>query len=140
MRPRYSYGKHKRTLWFMLFIFWVKTMIPKETEEQQILSNWLRANNYTFYKSPSETYTTSWKQKRKNTLEWVTRGFPDVTIILKRWSLLFIELKRIKKSLSKVSVEQKMWQDELNKLTNIQAEICYWSDEAINRIIEIENA
>jgi hypothetical protein len=44
-------------------------MIPLETIEQQNLANYLRANNYLFYKSPSETFTKSWKQKRKNTLE-----------------------------------------------------------------------
>ena len=43
--------------------------IPLETFEQIKLANWLRFNNYTFYKSPSETFTTSWNQKRKNKAE-----------------------------------------------------------------------
>lgn len=73
--------------------------VPLESIEQETLANWLRANNYMFYKSPSETWTSSWNQKRKNKLEGVTKGYPDTTIILKNKKLLFIELKRQKKVL-----------------------------------------
>lgn len=112
---------------------------PLETEEQQTLAHWLRLNNYIFYKSPSETFTKSWKQKRKNKLEWVTKWFPDLTIILKRWSLLFIELKRQSKSLSRVSEEQKFWIEELNKIKNVEAKVCYWAKDWIRIIEEMEN-
>ena len=122
-------------------------MIPLETIEQQVLANRLRFNKYLFYKSPSETFTKSWKQKRKNTLEWVTKWFPDICIILKWESLLFIELKRQKRVLkswklwaspSVVSLEQIQWIQELNKIDNVEAHICYWADEAINLIKTIE--
>jgi len=43
--------------------------VPLETTEQQTLAYWLRAQGYIFYKSPSETWTSSHKQRRKNTLE-----------------------------------------------------------------------
>lgn len=118
-------------------------MIPLETYEQQALANWLRANNYVFYKSPNETFTKSWNQKRKNTLEGVSKGFPDTTIILKRGSLLFIELKRQRPILknwklgvapSKISEEQIFWIDKLSKLENIDAIVCYWYKEAIEKI------
>lgn len=117
--------------------------IPLETYEQQILSNYLRMNSYTFYKSPSETRTSSWKQKKKNKLEWVNKGYPDTTIILKRGSLLFIELKRKRKILknwkiwvspSSISIEQKQWINELNLVNNISAEVWYWANEAIEKI------
>ncbi len=122
--------------------------IPRENLEQEKLANYLRANNYLFYKSPSETYTTSWKQKRKNKLEGVTKWFPDTTIILKNKALLFIELKRQKRKLknwklwkspSVVSEEQKEWIKKLNEIPNIQAEICYWADEAIKLIEYLED-
>lgn len=122
--------------------------VPLETVEQQSLAWWLRANNYLFYKSPSETYTTSWKQKKKNTLEGVTKGFPDIVIVLKRKSLLFIELKRQREtwknwgliaSPSKVSDEQKMWCNTLDKINNIWACICYGHKEAIEKILYYEN-
>ena len=67
-----------------------------EHQESVMLANWLRSRGYLFYKSPSETFTTSWNQKRKNKSEGVSKGFPDYTIVLKRGSLLFIELKKAK--------------------------------------------
>ena len=113
-------------------------IILTEHIEQVQLANWLRANGYTFYKSPSETFTKSWNQKRKNTLEGVCKGYPDVTIILKNKRLLFIELKRAKKSLSKVSKEQLYWQEKLNEIENVQCEICYGSEQAIKTILLLE--
>jgi hypothetical protein len=46
-------------------------------------------------------------------------------IILKNKKLLFIELKRQKKSLSKVSEAQKFWIEKLNEIQNVQAIVCY---------------
>lgn len=114
-------------------------MIPLETIEQQTVAKWLDFNNYIFSKIPSETFTKSWSQKRKNKIEWLKPWLPDLIIILKRWSLLFIELKRAKKSLSKVSKEQKDWIDSLNNISNVQAVVCYGSEEAINTILKLEN-
>lgn len=122
-------------------------MLPTESQETIALANYLRANDYTFTKNPNETFTKFYNVKRKNTLEWVSKWVPDMMIILKRWSLLFIELKRQKKLLknwkystsnSKVSEEQEKWIAELNKLKNVQAEICYGCDEAIWFIERIE--
>jgi len=123
-------------------------MVPLETIEQQQLANYLRANNYIFYKSPSETFTTSWTAKRKNKLEGVTKWFPDIVLILKRWSLLFIELKRKKAILkswkiwaspSRISPEQLEWEKQLNKIINVWCYICYGSEEAICIINQLEN-
>lgn len=65
-----------------------------EHQHATAFAHWLRTNDYTFHHSPNETHTKSWKQKRKNTLEGVSAGFPDYCIVLKRGSLLFIELKK----------------------------------------------
>jgi len=125
----------------------MKVKAPTESEEQIALADWLRLNNYLFYKSPSETYTTSWSQKRKNKAEWVTKGFPDITIVLKRRSLLFIELKKQGNILNngkrwvsswKVSEEQKKWIETLSRVDNIEACVCYGAEEAINLIKKIE--
>lgn len=122
-------------------------MIPTESQETIALANWLRANNYFFTKNPNETFTKFYNVKRKNKLEWVSAWVPDMMIILKRWSLLFIELKRRKKVLksgklsssnSKVSEEQKKWIEELSKIPNVQAEVCYGSNEAIALIEKLE--
>lgn len=124
-------------------------MIPKETEEQIQLATRLRYKNYIFSKIASETYTTSWDQKRKNKLEWVNKWVPDTIILLKnKNALVFIELKRQKKVLknwdlsssnSKVSEEQTKWIENLNKIENIGAYVCYGADEAITLIEKIEN-
>ncbi len=126
-------------------------IIPTEDQEAEILANYLRANQYIFTHIGNE----SWQRGTKNIVLmmakkqrlWVNKWFPDYCIVLKRWSLLFIELKRKKrilknwklwKSPSVISKEQKKWIAELNKIQNIQAEICYWSDEAIRVIERIE--
>jgi len=115
-----------------------------EHQEAIVLANWLRLNNYTFHHSPNETYTKSWNQKRKNKLEWVSKWFPDYTIILKIKALLFIELKKARwpkwgLNGSQISPEQIQWCESLNKCWNIQAEICHWADEAIELINRLEN-
>ena len=121
--------------------------IPLETIEAEILANWMRANNYMFTHIPNETYTKSWNQKRKNTLEWVSPWFPDYCILLKIWALLFIELKRqrnvlknwkIWNSPSTISEKQIQWIESLHSIENVEAHICYWAEESIKLIKEIE--
>lgn len=79
---------------------------------------------------------------------WVSKWVPDYMLILKRWSLLFLELKRQKKILkswkigaspSIVSEEQKVWVEKLNNIDNVWAFIAYGCDEAIKIIEEQEN-
>jgi hypothetical protein len=51
----------------------------------------------------------------------------------------FLELKRAKKSLSKVSEAQKFWIDKLNEVENVEACVCYGCEQAINLIKGKEN-
>ena len=124
--------------------------VLKEEIEWEILANWLRANGYIFTHIANEIWITGriWMLvNRKKIKQGLNRWFPDYFIKLKRNSALFIELKRKKKILkswkiwsspSKVSEEQKDWIKELNEIANIEACICYWADEAISLIEEIE--
>ena len=126
-------------------------MIPSEDIEAEILANWLRFKKYTF----THIANQSWQYWSKNIIimmnkkkkMWVSKWFPDYCIILKRRSLLFIELKRQRKILkswklwaspSIISEEQKEWIRKLNEIDNIWAFIAYWADEAINIIQEQE--
>ena len=111
---------------------------PLESIEQQILANWLEINGYTFSAIRNESDTHSFYAWLKRKKSWVHKWVPDFMIILKRNSLLFIELKRQKKSLSKVSKEQKEWIKALNEVTNVEAVICYWAERAIELIQEYE--
>jgi len=110
--------------------------IPLEEEEQIMLANWLNMKNIKFTAIPNSTFTTSWNQKRKNKAMGLNAGLPDLMIILpkKEPALIFIEMKRQKKSLSVVRKAQKEWINNLNTIENVQAEICYGAEEAINLI------
>ena len=62
-------------------------------------------------------------------------GFPDLMIFLPS-KTLFIEMKRTKRSLSKVSAEQEGWIEILNMFDYAKAKVCYGSGEAIDFIKE----
>lgn len=65
-------------------------------------------------------------------------------IILKRNSLVFIELKKEKWAKwgmngSNISDEQKIWIENLSRIDNVDACICHWAEEAISLIQLLEN-
>lgn len=101
---------------------------PLEYDEAVTFAEWLRMKGIKFSHLAQETYTTSWNQKRKNKEMGVQKGVPDYMIVTPE-GLLFVELKRVKGG--KVSKEQKVWLEVLNKLNGIQAQVCYGADEAI---------
>ncbi len=108
-----------------------------------LFANWLRENNYFFHHSPNETFTKFHNVRRKNTLEGVAKGFPDYCIILKRGSLLFIELKKARWKRgglngSKISPEQAIWISELWKIENVWAFFAHWFEEAKKIVMEME--
>jgi len=55
-------------------------------------------------------------------------------VICLKNKLVFIELKRSKKSLSKVSPEQVEWINILNTYPHCEARVCYGFDDAKNFI------
>jgi len=126
------------------------TNIPTEDQESECLANWLRANNYTFTHIANESWLPAHiarkaaiRKKRMGLSPWV----PDFMIILKRWALLFIELKRCKRVLknwtkgaspSVISDEQIKWADALNEVSNVQVEFSYGYKEAISIIKSLD--
>lgn len=77
-------------------------------------------------------------------MEWVYKGVPDMMIILKRNSLLFIELKKEKwikwwLNWSKIWPEQEKWIEALSRIDNVDAVIAHWCEEAKNYITLLEN-
>lgn len=115
---------------------------PLENIEAEALANWLRFNNYRFTHIANESGLppkVAMKASARKKRMWVSPWVPDFMILLKRNSLLFIELKRKKKSLSKVSQYQLEWIQALNEVTNVEAVVCYGSDEAIKLINEYEH-
>ena len=125
-----------------------------ENLEAEMLAKWLRTNNYTFSHIANESWLppkvamlASVRKKRM----WVTPGVPDYIIILKRKTLLFIELKKPRTtkdnweyySLStdwiKIAPEQLHWVESLSQIDNIDAQICFWHKNAIELITLLEN-
>ena len=81
---------------------------------------------------------------------WLKKWFPDFLIILKRWSLLFIELKKPRNKKSNweyyalssdwinISEEQEYWVNELNKIDNVDAYFCFGFEDAKKLIDSLE--
>jgi len=116
-----------------------KEIIPLEKIEQQILVHWLDQNWYKYNAIRNESDTHSFYSWKKRKMSWVKKGFPDFIIFLKRQSTLFIELKRKKKSLTKISKEQKERIEFLNTIPNSEARVAYGAENAIKLIQEYEN-
>lgn len=114
----------------------MKTPVPTEDQEQQTVVGWLNMKGLKFTAIPNSTYTTSWNQKRKNKLLGLNAGLPDLLVITPK-GLVFIEMKRAKKSLSKITVEQALWIRALNECPGVEARICYGADDAIHFIEEL---
>jgi hypothetical protein len=103
--------------------------LPSEELEQATFVQWLELKGIPFSAIPNSTYTTSWKQKAKNTRTGLRPGLPDLLLVLPYSCLVFIEMKKQKRGV--VSVAQKQWIETLNTVPNVQAYVCKGADEAI---------
>ena len=121
--------------------------LKPEAKEQADLVLWLEANGYTYTAIPNSTWTTP-KQTILNTMTWVSAWLCDMLVVLKRWSLLFVEMKLPRRVLknwklwaspSKVSNDQKKWISILNEIDNVEACIAYGYNEARDHILYFEN-
>ena len=113
------------------------TTLPSEYDEQKKCIEYLeilklKGEKILYSATAQSTFTTSYTQKRKNKSMGVRAGVPDLIIIINE-NLVFIELKRIKKSV--VSPDQLIWINTL-KEAGQYAKICYGFkefEEYINR-------
>lgn len=124
-----------------------------ENLEAETLSRWLTLQWYSFTHIANESglppkiaMLAALRKKRM----WTSPWFPDYCIILKRGSLLFLELKKKRtrkkngeyKAISSdwitISPEQAKWIEKLDNIDNVGALIAYWCEEAIEKIQELE--
>lgn len=124
---------------------------PKEDFEWKELAKWLETYHYKFTHIANEIGIqgkVGMLVNMRKIRQGLHKGFPDYCIILKSWSLLFIELKRariVKKngelgaSPSEIKPEQLEWVESLNKLKNVWAYMCFWHKEAIKLIVYLDN-
>ena len=116
-----------------------KSRIPLEFDEQSLLVKWMRAKRITFASTPNENHMSKLNTKTaaiqgaRAKQTGMQSGFPDITIFLDD-KILFIEMKRASKSLSKVSEKQQEWIDRLDKFSYASAKVCYGAKEAVNFI------
>ena len=85
-----------------------------------------------------------WAKRKRH---WVSPWVPDFFIVWEWQCILWIEMKRQKpigkrwlpiSSPSKVSPEQIEWCRLLDTIPSVQAEICYWCQEAIELVERID--
>lgn len=110
-------------------------IIPTEHDEAVCLAEYCRTRGFRFSHIPQETFTRNWGTKMRNKQEGVNRGVPDYIVIV-RGRVVFIELKRIKKST--VSPEQVEWIDALNQCPGVSAFIAYGWNDAVDKICAVE--
>lgn len=124
--------------------------VPVEDAECEAFKFYLERNYYRFTHIANEIWIAGhiWMLVNKKKVRLgLRKWFPDYCIILDRGSLLFIEMKRQRPILksgklwvspSKISKEQISWMWALNNVSNVQCEIAYWCDHAIQIVEEIE--
>ena len=111
---------------------------PLEAAEQQVFVEWAELHHLKLTAVPNSTYTSSWSQKRKNHVQGLRKGFPDIMVLIdpdqskdRLGYFLCIEMKRAKGGT--LSPEQRDWQDAINRLStpHVQAYVCRGAAEAI---------
>lgn len=104
--------------------------IPLEEQEVMKLATWLKINKIPFTHVANER-VASVQYKKKLKAMGTSAGFPDMVIFLP-CKLVCVEMKRAKKSLSRVSDEQIDWIDTINCYGYANAKVCYGAGEAID--------
>lgn len=106
--------------------------VPTEDLEQIKLSQYLKIKKIPHTHIANERIASVAYRKKLKAMG-VSSGFPDMAIFLP-CKMIFIELKREKKSLSKVSEHQEEWIDIINMYDYAKAKVCYGAGEAIDFI------
>lgn len=122
--------------------------VPIEDEECQMLHSWLDRHNIPHEHIPNESRSgkrDAYIRGRKLKSMGVSSGYWDYDIFVPvldpdrkvaGYELIKIEMKRAKKSLSTVSMEQKNW-GKIYAMAGIEGYICYGAEEAKKKISEV---
>lgn len=115
-----------------------------EEQEQKALVQWLNLKNIFYFAPMNENKQSFTNPKIAMMIEnkaksmGKVKGVSDLIVMLPN-VILFIELKRAKKSLSKVSDSQNAFLSKIGQFRYAKGHICYGAKEAI-KIIESELA
>jgi hypothetical protein len=111
-------------------------LIPLEHAEAVELAKYFRSRGLLFSHIANETSIKNWGYLNRMKRIGKNRGVPDYVVIV-RDRLVFIELKRIKKSI--VKPEQITWIDALNKCPGVHAFIAYGAADAVEKFCAHES-
>ncbi len=127
-----------------------KIQYPTEAEEQEAFVEWLELKGLKFSCIPNATYAggygsgkeqRNWGALARLKKQGLRPGLPDLLIVIPNKVLIFIEMKRAKRGLSKISPEQILWIEALDSVNNVGAQVCYGASEAITLMEDLlENA
>lgn len=115
---------------------------PTEEQEQKALVQWLNLKKIFHFAPMNENKQSFTNPKVAMMIEnkaksmGKVKGVSDLVVMLPK-TILFIELKRAKKSLSKVSDSQNTFISKIGQFCYAKGHICYGVNEAID-IIEKE--
>lgn len=114
----------------------MRIIYPYEEEEQKKLYEYCKAMNVEMVHIPNERKCSNHIGKRLKD-QGVRSGFPDnfFPYARGRYHGLFIELKRVRGASSRISPDQKKWQEVL-RAQGYACEICYGAKEAIECLNE----
>lgn len=109
---------------------------PLEAEEQEELAKWLDFKGILWVHIPNERKATA-RVMGELERQGLKKGFPDnfIAVPCGGFHGLFIELKRSKKALSRVSPEQRQWIKALNG-NGYAACVCYGAEAAKRAVLE----
>jgi hypothetical protein len=110
--------------------------IPTEEMEQRVFVHYLELKRLKFSSIPNSTWTTSHRQKAKNTATGLRPGLPDLLVIVNS-QVIWIEMKRVKGGVT--SASQKAWIEALNA-AGTPAYVCAGAEAAIKIIENYINA
>ena len=106
-----------------------KETVPTEESEQVTFVQWLKIKRIAHAHVPNEgRHAVQYMKKQK--AQGLSAGFPDMLIFLPN-GLLCIEMKRRKKSLTKLSDKQSDWIDTINCYDYSKAIVAYGAEMAI---------
>lgn len=111
-------------------------MKQNELNEQAKVVQYCRDNGIMVMGTAQSTYTESWAAINRNIKAGVTKGFPDLCIIIPakyrkddKRCVVFLEMKKADGGV--VSPQQQQWINALNECNGVSATVSYGAEQAI---------
>lgn len=111
-----------------------REIVPLESSEQAVFVKWLEIQKIPFAHIPNEGKRPVWYIKKQKT-QGLSAGVPDLFVFLPS-KIIFVEMKRRKKSLTKLRDNQRRWLETINRFNYAKGYVAYGAEDAINIILE----